>query len=70
MTNIIKKITIVSGQGVRSFEVGTDRVEEIKDTSIEYENSITILYHVYDKDGKLLNSIKSCPVVVDYKLTT
>lgn len=63
--NKIKKITIVSGAGVRSHEVGSEGVTEIKDNRKEYENHTDFIYNVMIGDI-LKCEIINCPVDVDY----
>ena len=63
----IRKLTIVSGEGVRTFEVGVNNVFLIKDSSLEYDSSTEFLYSIEDKEGKLISSVENCPVVIDYK---
>lgn len=67
MNKEINKITIVSGEGIKSFTVGDGDVVSIIDGSIEFENSVDFIYHIYGEDKKLLHSIENCPVVIDYK---
>lgn len=65
MKETIKKITIISGSGVRTFEVGIDGVEKIIDRGAEFESSIYLLYLVYGKDEKVLSKVENCSVVID-----
>lgn len=64
---IIEKITIVSGQGVKSFEVGIDGVVCIKDNSAEYEDRIYFLYSVFGEDEEEIARIENAPTVTEFK---
>jgi hypothetical protein len=68
---VIQRISIVTLEGVKSFEVGNvyvgQAVIEIKNNSLEFENSIHSQYDVLDKNGNLIASIENCPVVVEYR---
>lgn len=66
MKNVIESIVIINGTGTMMFEVGKNDVAKIKDACMEFENSFTSMYLLYDKDEKLINSIENCPVVVSY----
>lgn len=74
----IRQITIVSAQGVDTYEVGKQhdpRKDNAKIVSIQYSGGFTDCsgryfegcYLCYDKGGNIISSISgSCPVVVDY----
>ena len=67
MEKEIKRITIINGEGTKIFNVENNKISKIEDKSIEYPDSIHIIYNVFDEKGKILHSIENCPVVVDYK---
>ena len=66
MKEIIKKITVVSGQGVKSFSVGEDGVVKIIDNSAEFENNICFMYSILGENEKKIASIENAPVVIEY----
>lgn len=66
MSAEIKKITIVSGQGIKSHEVGVDGVIRIEDRSAEFEHEMFISFLVYGKKREKLFEIINCPVEVSY----
>lgn len=66
----IKWITIVTQQKTKDYIVGSTKingitVDEIKDSSVEWENGIDFIYQVYGC-GHLLAEVINCPVNVDY----
>lgn len=66
----IESITIVSNQGVSTISIGQSinglEITEIKDKSLEYENSIDFIYTAYDKGGEVIKEIINCPVEVTF----
>jgi len=62
----IKRIVIVSHQGVSVCEVGSEGVDHIDDNSLEYDNHICNQYDAYDNKGNLLRQIIDCPVDITY----
>ncbi len=67
MDKEIRKITIIAGTGTRTIEVGFGGVCCIKDNSVEVGDTLLLRYVVYDESEKLMTTIESCPVVVDFK---
>lgn len=65
MKEEIKKLTVISGSGVRTFEVGVDGVEKIIDRGAELENGMYLLYLVYGDNDKVISKVENCPVVID-----
>ena len=64
----IFQITIIAGAGKMGiYNVGENGVDEIKDCSIEYEDSIYSAFHCFDKDGKIIKIIENCPVDISYR---
>ena len=66
MKNTIRRVTSISQQGTKSFDVGIDNVAEIKDSSLEYEDHIYNQFDAYDKDGKLVGSFINGALAVEY----
>lgn len=66
MSNVIKRIRVISSHEDISYSVG-DHIAEIKEACTEWENSIDHLYLVKDINGNLLVAIENCPVVVEYE---
>ena len=54
------------GTDTEYVEVGTYGVTEIKDNSVEWENSIDFIYEIFGEDEKLLRQIINCPVDIKY----
>ena len=61
----IKKITIVTQEGVKSYQVGRDDVIGISDKSIEFPDSITFIFKVKGKNG-VISEIINCPVEIEF----
>jgi hypothetical protein len=64
--NKIKRVTSINQQGTKTFTVGFDGVDVIKDQSVEFETSIHIQYGAYDKDGKLVGMFINGALAIDY----
>lgn len=68
---VIQKLTIVTLEGVKSFEVGNEHdgqaIIEIKNNCQEYPDHIHSQYDVLDEDGQPVAVIENCPVVVEYR---
>lgn len=64
---VIKKLTVIAGSGVRTFEVGVDGVESIIDRGTELETEMYLLYIIYGENEKVLSKVENCPVVLDLK---
>lgn len=66
----IRKLTVLCGNSVRTFEVGNAinglKVERITNNGLEFEDSIHSEYHVLDVNGKLIANIENAPVIVDW----
>lgn len=63
-TNIIKRITIVTNS--KSYAVGSDGIGRIKDSTIEYSDSIHWCFQVFDENADMIAEIVNCPVEVEY----
>lgn len=65
----IVQIAVIPGGGVVA-PINIDGsilgIVKIEDRSIEFENSLTSVYHCYDKDGKIIKVIENCPVDILY----
>ena len=64
--NKIKSITIVNGQGTKSYHVGDNGVTQISSTVEYYDNAVDREYFVY-KHEKLLAQIINCPVEIHWE---
>lgn len=63
----IKKITIVNMNWIKEYEVWEKDIEDINDVSIEYENSLHLLYEIKDTWWNTVARIENCPVIIEYK---
>jgi len=66
MKNRIKRVTSINQQGTKYFAVGSNGIVEIKNNSLEYENSIHIQFDAYDKNGKLVGTFINGALAIDY----
>ena len=66
MKTKIKKVTSINNQGTKSFTVGVNGVVEIKDNTIEFENSVNFIYDAYDKNGKVVGTFINGSLAIDY----
>ena len=62
---IISRVVVLYGSGCETYQVGSDRINCIKDLSVEFESELHNIYEVY-KCGKLFCRIVNCPVVVEF----
>ena len=66
MISKISKLTVVSGTGVKQYEVGEDSVASIKDHGVEWGDHIDFIFKVYDEKHNLLAEIINCPTDISY----
>lgn len=60
----IKSIVIITQLGTKKYAVGVDEITEIRDVSVEWENGIDFVYHVYKGSDKAY-AIENPPVVIE-----
>lgn len=63
----ISSITINLPMATEEYRVGQADITEIKDQSMEFENSTEWMYEIY-VGGKLYKSIINTPVTITYEL--
>ncbi len=56
---IIKQSVVFGGSSNNLYEIGNTYVE-IKDESLEYQDSIITIYCLYSSEGKLLRRLENC----------
>jgi len=70
MTTKIKSLIIVNLQGTQAYYVGHEYngllLDRIEDKSLEYPDSITIIYSGYTTDGDLVFEAINAPMDVQY----
>ena len=66
----IRKITIVTNQGVKSLEIGDVvnglEIASIKDKGIEYPDQIYFIYVCYDHLGQKVAETINAPIELEY----
>lgn len=66
----IKSVTIINQTGTRAYCIGStyngQKLEEIKDGSIEFENSFHNIYVGYSKDGLKIFETCNAPTDVEF----
>lgn len=66
----IKNVTVVTRQGVKSYEIGDEvnglQIAQIKDKGNEWEDHVDYCYHCLDSNGGLVVAIENCPATVEY----
>jgi hypothetical protein len=66
----IRSVEILTNSGITVYTVGNQvnglTIAEIKNMSLEYEDSRHGIYDCRDADGKLVATIDNCPVIVEY----
>ena len=72
MASKIKSVTAINLQGTNSYFVGriyndSLLLDMIKDESMEYPNSITIIYRGYTVTGDIVFELINAPVDVEYE---
>lgn len=69
-TSKISDLTIVCQQGTKSFTIGTIYngllLDRIEDKSLEYEDSITVIYRGMTEDDLIVFETINAPIVVEY----
>ena len=70
MTTKIESITIITQSGTKTYTVGETYndllLDHIKDRSVEYPDSLHIIYCGYTVDGSLVFEIINAPIDVKY----
>ncbi len=70
MEQSIKQITVISGQGVKSYEIGQTVngmvIDTIAENTIEYESAIEFVWTGLTAEGLIVLSIINAPVVIEY----
>jgi hypothetical protein len=71
MKTKICSLTVVNGQGQEiHYQVGTEKngllINNIEDQSIEYADSITVIYRGYASDKFLVFEVINAPIAVQY----
>lgn len=70
MATKIRAINIITLQGTKSYYVGSEYngriLHEIKDKSMEYPDSLTVIYMGFTKEGNRVFEIINAPVDVEY----
>ena len=71
MASKIQSLTIVNQQGTRSYCVGSEYgglvLDSIKDQSLEYPDSISIIYVGYTKENDRVFEAINAPIDVQYE---
>ena len=72
MSSKIQSVTIVNQQGTRAYCVGVEYngllLDQIQDRSVEFPDSITIIYAGLTKDNDLVFEAINAPIDVQYEL--
>ena len=77
-TGEIEALTIVNQQGTKSYYVGwsvrdtnncSRKIAKILDKSVEFPDSLHLIYWVVDQNNELIATVENCPVNVEYKTT-
>ena len=63
--NKVKSVSIISGTGVNTYEVGRDGVTRIDNNSEEYPDHSEVMLSVW-VDDKLKAEVLNCPVDIVY----
>lgn len=71
MGSKIKRITIIAKQGVEQYEIHKEYngllLEKIEDKSIEYQDSMEVIYIGYTKENDFVFEVINAPIEVAYE---
>jgi hypothetical protein len=71
MASKIRSVTIVNHQGTRCYHVGGDYnglgLDRIEDKSVEYPDSMVIIYMGFTKNNETVFEVINAPIDVEYE---